>query len=123
MRATEQNERRRADGVDIDRAIAMTFVIGSCAGGSGGRGAWGVQGQIEFNLGFRNGLKAFTAAVLGGIGTIPGAALGGFIWASTRSRPALRAGREVTRGRLRVLTLVLVFRPSGLLGQAVGERA
>ena len=111
-------------GVDINRTIAITFFIGSALAGAAGVVQGLYFGNIQFTLGFQAGLKAFTAAVLGGIGNIPGAALGGFIIGFV----------EVTAGAMGVfvwgqaavfvvLILTLLFRPAGLLGQQLGERA
>ena len=111
-------------GVDINRTIAITFFIGSALAGAAGVVQGLYFGNIQFTLGFQAGLKAFTAAVLGGIGNITGAALGGFIIGFV----------EVTAGALGVfvwgqaavfvvLILTLLFRPAGLLGQQLGERA
>ena len=81
-------------------------------------------GTIEFTLGFGAGLKAFTAAVLGGIGNLTGAVLGGFligfVEVITTQLGYARWSEAVVFG---VLIIVLVFRPTGLLGQQVGERA
>ena len=111
-------------GVNINRTIAITFLIGSALAGAAGV-VQGLQyGVARFDDGFQAGLKAFTAAVLGGIGNTMGAALGGFIigfievgataMGYTRWGPAIVFG---------TLVIVLVFRPAGLLGQQLGERA
>jgi branched-chain amino acid transport system permease protein len=111
-------------GVDINRTIAITFLIGSGLAGAAGVVQGLYFGNIQFVLGFQAGLKAFTAAVLGGIGNITGAALGGFIIGFV----------EVTAGAkgvfvwgqaavFVVLILTLLFRPAGLFGQQLGERA
>ena len=125
MRSTAMDrEAAQLMGVDINRTIAVTFFIGSALAGAAGVVQGLYFGNIQFTLGFQAGLKAFTAAVLGGIGNITGAALGGFIIGFV----------EVTAGALgvfvwgqaavfAVLILTLVFRPTGLLGQQIGERA
>jgi branched-chain amino acid transport system permease protein len=125
MRSTAQDrEAAQLMGVNINRTIALTFFIGSALAGAGGIVFGLYSGQITFTLGFSAGLKAFTAAVLGGIGNTTGAALGGFFIGFV----------EVYSGQLglfrwsealvfAVLIIVLVFRPSGLLGQPLGERA
>jgi branched-chain amino acid transport system permease protein len=125
MRSTAQDrEAAQLMGVNINRTIALTFFIGSALAGAGGIVFGLYSGQISFTLGFSAGLKAFTAAVLGGIGNTTGAALGGFMIGFV----------EVYSGQLglfrwsealvfAVLIIVLVFRPSGILGQPIGERA
>ena len=81
-------------------------------------------GSIQYNLGFFAGLKAFTAAVLGGIGNTTGAAIGGFVIAFIEVFAAqIGYSRWSEVAVFTVLILVLVFRPSGILGQALGERA
>ncbi len=111
-------------GVNINRTIAITFFIGSALAGAAGV-TWGLQfGVAQFQLGFRAGLTAFTAAVLGGIGNTVGAALGGFIIGFIEVGAAAagyaRWGPAIVFG---TLVIVLVFRPSGILGQQVGDRA
>ena len=111
-------------GVDINRTIALTFFIGSALAGAAGVVQGMYFGTIQFNLGFQAGLKAFTAAVLGGIGNIAGAALGGFIIGFVEVSAAAFGlfawGQALV---FAVLIITLVFRPSGLLGQQLGERA
>jgi len=111
-------------GVNINRTIAITFFIGTALAGAAGV-TYGLQfGVTQFQLGFRAGLFAFTAAVLGGIGNTTGAALGGFIIGFIEVAAAAagqaRWGPAIIFG---TLVIVLVFRPAGLLGQQVGERA
>jgi len=133
MRATEQN----ADvaglmGVDINRIIAFTFLLGSAIGALAGVMVVLYYGIGHYFMGFMLGLKAFTAAVLGGIGNVPGAMLGGLLLGIIESLASGYIG-DLTGGLLGsnyrdiftflVLVLVLVLRPSGLLGQHVGDRA
>ena len=111
-------------GVNINRTIAITFFIGSALAGAAGV-TYGLQfGNTRYDVGFQAGLKAFTAAVLGGIGNTIGAALGGFIIGFIEVGAAVAGynswGSAIVFG---VLVLVLVFRPAGLLGQQIGERA
>jgi branched-chain amino acid transport system permease protein len=125
MRSTAQDrEAAQLMGVDINRTIALTFFIGSALAGAAGIVQGFYFGAITFNLGFQAGLKAFTAAVLGGIGNIAGAALGGFIIGFVEVTAAAYGlfvwGQALV---FAVLIIVLVFRPSGLLGQQLGERA
>jgi branched-chain amino acid transport system permease protein len=111
-------------GVNINRTIAITFFIGAALAGAAGV-VYGLQyGVTRFDLGFLAGLKAFTAAVLGGIGNTVGAALGGFIIGFIEvGSVVLGYGRWGPAIVFAVLVIVLVFRPAGLLGQQVGERA
>jgi branched-chain amino acid transport system permease protein len=125
MRAVAQDQdAARLMGADLNRTIAITFLLGGSLAGAAGV-VWGLNfGFARFDLGFNAGLKSFTAAVLGGIGSITGAVLGGFLIGFienlTVAVGANRASDIVVFG---VLTLVLIFRPTGLLGSPVGERA
>jgi branched-chain amino acid transport system permease protein len=125
MRSTAQDrEAAELMGVDINQTIAITFFLAAALAGSAGVIQGLYFGSIQFNLGFNAGLKAFTAAVLGGIGNTTGAALGGFIIAFIEVLAAqLGFSRWSEVAVFTVLILVLVFRPSGILGQALGERA
>jgi branched-chain amino acid transport system permease protein len=125
MRSTAQDREAAAlMGVDINRTIAATFFIGSALAGAAGLIHGLYFGSIIFNLGFYAGLKAFTAAVLGGIGNTTGAALGGFLIGFVEvAAAALGYARWSEALVFAVLVIVLVFRPAGLLGQQVGERA
>ncbi|MFP5440522.1 MAG: branched-chain amino acid ABC transporter permease [Gammaproteobacteria bacterium] len=133
MRATAQNpQAARLMGVDTDRIISSTFVIGSVLGAVAGVMVSANYGQADPYMGFMLGLKAFTAAVLGGIGNLAGAVVGGLLLGVIESLGAGYIG-DLTGGVLGsnyqdifaflVLIGVLVFRPSGLLGERVAERA
>ena len=125
MRSTAQDrEAAQLMGVDINTTIAVTFFIGSALAGAAGIVYGLYYGQIQFTIGFFIGLKAFTAAVLGGIGNTVGAALGGliigFIEVSAVVVGLPRWSEALVFG---VLIIVLVMRPSGLLGVSTAERA
>ncbi len=128
MRAAAQDpEAATMMGVDINRVIMVTFFIGSALAGAAGV-VWGIsQNSIDYHMGFTAGLKAFTAAVLGGIGNIRGAVLGGLLIGvieqfveTTGTGAGLPWSETVV---FLVLVLVLVLRPTGLLGSQVVEKA
>jgi len=125
MRSTAQDrEAAQLMGVDINTTIALTFFIGAALAGAAGLVYGLYKGSIVFNLGFDTGLKAFTAAVLGGIGNTTGAALGGFLIGFVEVASVVTGlAQWQTAIVFAVLIVVLVFRPSGLLGQPLGERA
>lgn len=133
MRATSENPAIAGlMGVDINRIIALTFVIGSALGALAGIMVGANYGIAHYGMGSLLGLKAFTAAVLGGIGNLPGAMLGGVLLGVIESLGAGYIG-DLTGGffgsnyqdvfAFFVLILVLVLRPSGLMGEKVSERA
>jgi branched-chain amino acid transport system permease protein len=133
MRATEQNpDVAGLMGVDTTRVIAFTFALGASIGAVAGVMVVLYYGQGHYFMGFMLGLKAFTAAVLGGIGNIPGAMLGGLLLGLIESLAAGYIG-DFTGGMFGsnyrdvfaflVLVLVLTLRPSGLLGVGSGDRA
>jgi branched-chain amino acid transport system permease protein len=115
----------RLMGVDVNKIIALTFFVGSALAAAAGSMAGVYYGSIHFFMGFLIGLKAFTAAVLGGIGIIPGAMLGGILlgflesfgtqipWIGTEWKDVFSFG---------VLILILLVRPNGLLGKTTVER-
>jgi branched-chain amino acid transport system permease protein len=119
-------------GINVNRIISLTFVIGGAMGGAAGV-LFGVQyGLINPYTGFIPGLKAFTAAVLGGIGNIPGAMLGGLVLGLLEAFAAsylslLTGGAFGAEYKdifaFSILILILIFRPKGLLGEVVRERA
>ncbi len=133
MRATEQNpDVAGLMGVNTNSVIAFTFVLGSAIGAIAGLMVVLYYGLGHYFMGFMLGLKAFTAAVLGGIGNVGGAVLGGLLLGVIESLAAGYIG-DLTGGVLGsnyrdifaflVLVMVLVLRPSGLLGQHSGDRA
>jgi branched-chain amino acid transport system permease protein len=124
MRATAQDrDAAQLMGIDINRTIAATFFIGAFLAGAGGM-IWGLYfNTISYNLGFRTGLIAFTAAVFGGIGNIPGAALGGMVIGLVAAFSDGYIGSKWTQVVVfGILIAVLVFRPTGLLGMRVPEK-
>jgi branched-chain amino acid transport system permease protein len=133
MRATAQSPQVASlMGVNTNTIISLTFVTGSALAAVAGVMVSAYYGLAHYYMGFLLGLKAFSAAVLGGIGNIAGAMLGGLLLGVIESMGAGYIG-DLTGGFLGsnyqdvfaffVLILVLVFRPSGLLGEQVGERA
>ena len=124
MRATAQDrDAANLMGIDINRTIAATFFIGAVLAGAGGI-IWGLYfNTVYYNLGFRTGLVAFTAAVFGGIGNIPGAALGGLLIGLVQVFSDQYIGSKWTEVVIfGILITVLVFRPTGLLGMRVPEK-
>jgi branched-chain amino acid transport system permease protein len=124
QRATEQDLTMAALlGVDVDRTISATFVIGAGLAAVAGLIVTLYYGVIDFYIGFAAGIKAFTAAVLGGIGSLPGAMLGGLligIVESLWSGYFIIAYKDVAV--FGILILVLIFRPTGLFGRAEVEK-
>ena len=124
MRATAQDrETAQAMGIDVERTILVTFFVGGALAGAAGL----IQG-LYYNIGmwwmgYQAGLRAFTAAVLGGIGNMPGAALGGLVigFLSAWSDQYISA-RWTNAIVFSILILVLVFRPQGLLGQRTPDK-
>ncbi|MDX8513037.1 branched-chain amino acid ABC transporter permease [Mesorhizobium captivum] len=115
----------RLMGIDVDRVIALTFFMGSALAAGGGVMAGAYYGSVHFFMGFIMGLKAFTAAVIGGIGSVPGAMLGGLLLglleAYGSSLPFVGSEwRDVFV--FGALILFLVFKPTGILGRSVVER-
>jgi branched-chain amino acid transport system permease protein len=124
IRATAQNPTAaRLMGIDVDRVIAWTFAIG---GGLAGFAAviYGLYiNTINYQIGYQNGLYAFTAAVLGGIGNIPGAVLGGLVIGLVRAFGDQYIGAQWQPAVLfGMLIVILVFRPAGLLGAHTPEK-
>ncbi len=133
MRATSQNrEVAGLMGVNINTVISAAFLIGSALAAVAGTMITTYYGVAQYTMGFMLGLKAFTAAVLGGIGNLGGAMLGGLLLGVIEALGSGYIG-DITGGFLGshyqdvfafvVLVLVLIFRPSGLMGERVGDRA
>jgi branched-chain amino acid transport system permease protein len=124
QRATEQDSRMAAlIGVDVDRTISLTFLMGAALAAVAGFMYLLYYGVIDFYIGFVAGIKAFTAAVLGGIGSLPGAMLGGLLiglievfWSAYFSVEY----KDVAA--FSILAIVLIFMPSGILGRPEVEK-
>ena len=129
MRATAQDrEAASIMGINVNRTITFTFLIAGMLAGAGGLVYALYFGQIRYDTGFELGLIAFTAAVLGGIGNLPGAVLGalciGFIQAFNEGLLWHAPGSNWTQSIVfTILILILVFRPEGLLGERTPEVA
>src|SRR5438105_7745262 len=129
MRATAQDRDAAAMmGIDVNRTISFTFLLAGALAGTGGLVYALYFGQIRYDTGYQIGLIAFTAAVLGGIGNLPGAVLGalliGFIQAFNEGLTWHSPGSDWTESIVfSILILILVFRPEGLLGERTPEGA
>ena len=129
MRATAQDpDAARMMGIDVNRVISITFIIGSILAGAAGVIYSLYYNTVNYNIGFLAGLKAFTAAVLGGVGNIRGAMLGGILVGEVE---AVVSSMDASQGVgvqwaepavFMVLMLVLIFRPTGLLGAQVVDK-
>lgn len=120
MRATAQ-DRTMATlvGINVNNVISATFIVGSALAAVGGLLIASHIGQINFYIGFLAGIKAFTAAVLGGIGSIPGAVLGSLVLGLTESFATGYVSSDYEDVfAFSLLVLILIFKPSGLLGKA-----
>lgn len=118
-------------GVDVDRTIAITFAVGAAMAGAAGILYGLMFGQTHFFMGFIPGIKAFTAAVLGGIGSIPGAAIGGLFLGMIEAvgPPLFLEGLGIPGAHqlkdviaFTMLVLVLIFRPQGIIGERLAEK-
>jgi branched-chain amino acid transport system permease protein len=129
MRATAQDRDAAAMmGINVNRTISFTFMIAGALAGAAGLLYALYFGQVRYDTGFQLGLIAFTAAVLGGIGNLPGAVLGamsiGFIQAYNEGLTWHMPGSDWTQSLVfSILILILVFRPEGLLGERTPEGA
>ena len=124
MRATSQDRTMAMlVGINVNQVISMTFIIGSSLAAIGGMLIASHIGSIHFFIGFIAGIKAFTAAVLGGIGSIPGAVLGGFVLGLTESFATGYVSSDYEDVfAFSLLVLILIFKPSGLLGKVETEK-
>jgi branched-chain amino acid transport system permease protein len=132
MRAlSEDRDAAALMGIDANKVIIFTFVLGACMAGIGGVLYCFVYKQIYFFTGFLPGIKAFSAAVLGGIGNIPGAMIGGVFLGVVESMgpalfldgigiPAPYQMRDLIA--FTMLLMVLIFRPQGLFGEALARK-
>ena len=124
IRATAQDiEAAAFMGIDTDRIIVIVFLIGSALGGAAGILVSLLFTQVDYYVGFQAGLKGFTAAVLGGIGSIPGAMAGGLLLGVCEAMAVTffpSAYKDVVA--FTILILVLIFRPQGLMGERIREK-
>jgi branched-chain amino acid transport system permease protein len=124
MRATAQDKiMAQLVGININKVIMFTFLIGSSTAAIGGVLISSHVGQINFYIGFIAGIKAFVAAVLGGIGSIPGAVLGSFVLGLTESFGTGYISSDYEDVfAFAFLIIILIFRPSGILGKAENKK-
>jgi branched-chain amino acid transport system permease protein len=124
QRACEQDRTMTALlGINVDRTISLTFMLGAALAAIAGVMVTVYYGVVDFYIGFVAGIKAFTAAVLGGIGSLPGAMLGGLLIGLIEAFwSAYLAAEYKDVATFTILILVLMFRPSGLLGRPEVEK-
>jgi len=124
MRATAQDRKMAMlVGVNVNRVISITFIIGSALAALGGVLIASHVGQINFYIGFIAGIKAFTAAVLGGIGSIPGAVLGALVLGLTESFATGYISSDYEDVfAFGLLVLILIFKPAGILGRVTTQK-
>jgi branched-chain amino acid transport system permease protein len=110
-------------GVDVNRVISATFIIGSATAALGGVLIASHIGQINFYIGFIAGIKAFVAAVLGGIGSIPGAVVGSLVlgWTESFFTGYISSDYEDVFAFV-FLVFILIFRPQGILGRKDAQK-
>jgi branched-chain amino acid transport system permease protein len=125
MRATAQDaDAARMMGIDVDRIVVLTFFLGSALAGAGSLFFGLYYGFTGYYIGYTTGLRAFTSAVLGGIGSIPGAVLGAVLIGLTQSLGGHLLGVKWTDVIIfSILIIVMVFRPNGLLGTQAPQKA
>ena len=124
MRATAQDKKMAMlVGIDVNRVISVTFIIGSATAALGGVLIASHIGMINFYIGFLAGIKAFVAAVLGGIGSIPGAVVGSLVlgWTESFFTGYISSDYEDVFAFL-FLVVILIFRPQGILGRSETEK-
>jgi branched-chain amino acid transport system permease protein len=124
MRATAQDmHMAQLVGVDVNQVISVTFIIGSSLAAIGGVLICSYMGQINYYIGFVAGIKAFVAAVLGGIGSIPGAVLGSFIlgWTESLGTGYISSDYEDAFAFV-ILIVILLIKPDGILGRTQRQK-
>jgi branched-chain amino acid transport system permease protein len=123
MRATAQDmDAARLMGINVDRTIALTFLLGGLMAGAAGMITALYNLTVRFNMGFTAGLLAFTAAVMGGIGNLKGAVVGGLMIGIIQALSDSRIGAQWTNAVVfAILIMVMVFRPQGLFGEETRE--
>ena len=126
MRATAENpDMARLMGVDVDRVIALTFIIGALLAAIAGVLVGLYYGVAHYTMGAVLGMKAFSAAVLGGIGNIPGAMAGGILLGIVESAAPGMLGLPTQLEDVvafSVLVLILIFRPTGIFGEVLSKK-
>src|SRR6185437_7164805 len=124
QRACEQDQKMAALlGIDVDRTVSITFVIGAALAAVAGTMYLMYYGVVSFNDGFTPGFKAFTAAVLGGIGSLPGAVIGGLLIGLVETFWSAYFTTDYKDvAAFSILAITLIFLPSGLLGRPEVEK-
>jgi branched-chain amino acid transport system permease protein len=124
MRATAQDKTMAAlVGINVDSIISVTFIIGAGLAAVAGIMVASYYGLVNYFIGYIAGIKAFTAAVLGGIGNIPGAMLGGIILGIVESTGAAYISSEYKDAyAFIILIVILLIKPSGILGKTTEEK-